>query len=719
MRLKKLEKMKLGICQVLLVVLLLPICSAVTDKEFLDLKTQIVKLLKTQKDVIASLARQVSQQQLHVEEMTRSSGDSGLKLIRLTRSGSKPYQSTSYADFRFAAIHGHPNYRGTVGLGEIVAVLNGVEFRTRHNDYKMKMPSLSSSEYGASEDVPYPEVPPEVLAQPSLDLQIEEMREWFKAWKTSNHSVRDYRRYFKPNLCYLEGQWTNVDGEAIDEPFHSERHHLDADSFFDLQDKIKYTSQTGRKSNLENYAYLPTTISHINEMGGIQYSQWNYQILCHPITEVDVPLTAFQVEDDLGSRLAEKKALSEFSKKRAARFSLKEPNENVNQATGFTKINKGSMLDKLMSQIPGKDNYPANVVDDLFNEIAYPHQLKVSRDNFNSSILKPLNAGYYHRFYQVLSKDAMGVNIFRRGFSDNNLFVAYNTRSKVTPTKVKEKCKPKDNCPSNWREASHRVSYAIPLEIIYTTPLQTWNPYNLTFFNESNVRGPAAENSFGKKRNGGNTNDTAYLGYSERFYTLTPLKFYDVANFYRDSADTTKKKGVGVLDQQGNVRRVVASGINIMTRDIPGIGAMRIRYPIMPLHDTGSSIYKDLKALAELTLNKEENAQFYPGAETSNDTFADEVFLFETSPSTRNPPGFHVHTVELTRLQIKEMKLGKQVSVMTSEDAGHSHNLVLKWTARRDSIKIYECDSSGEKTCWDGHRGDITCMDCQDSDLSS
>jgi len=33
------------------------------------------------------------------------------------------------------------------------------------------------------------------------------------------------------------------------------------------------------------------------------------------------------------------------------------------------------------------------------------------------------------------------------------------------------------------REASHRVSYAIPLEIIYTTPLQTWNPYNLTFFN--------------------------------------------------------------------------------------------------------------------------------------------------------------------------------------------------------------------------------------------
>ena len=51
----------------------------------------------TQSQVIASLARQVSQQQLYVEEMTRSAGDSGLKLTRLTRSGSKSYFSTSYA----------------------------------------------------------------------------------------------------------------------------------------------------------------------------------------------------------------------------------------------------------------------------------------------------------------------------------------------------------------------------------------------------------------------------------------------------------------------------------------------------------------------------------------------------------------------------------------------------------------------------------------------
>ncbi|KAF6017626.1 hypothetical protein EB796_024052 [Bugula neritina] len=115
-----------------------------------------------QKNVIVSLARQVSQQQLYVEELARSSGDSGLKLIRLSRTGSKPYFSTSFTDNRVASIHEHSNYRGTVGMGELIAVLNGVEFRTRHNDYKMRMPSRTSKQYGATEDIPYPEVPPEV-----------------------------------------------------------------------------------------------------------------------------------------------------------------------------------------------------------------------------------------------------------------------------------------------------------------------------------------------------------------------------------------------------------------------------------------------------------------------------------------------------------------------------------------------------------------------------
>ncbi|KAI8745485.1 hypothetical protein BgiBS90_033607, partial [Biomphalaria glabrata] len=63
---------------------------------------------------------------------------------------------------------------------------------------------------------------------------IVEMREWFKAWRDQNSSVRDYRPYFKPLLCYLEGAWT-TNTKELEEPFFSDRHSLDATSWFDLQ----------------------------------------------------------------------------------------------------------------------------------------------------------------------------------------------------------------------------------------------------------------------------------------------------------------------------------------------------------------------------------------------------------------------------------------------------------------------------------------------------
>lgn len=58
-------------------------------------------------------------------------------------------------------------------------VLNGVEFRTRHNDYRLRMPS-SDRTYNKLVDIPYPDVPPAVLHKPTVLEQVEEMKEWFK-----------------------------------------------------------------------------------------------------------------------------------------------------------------------------------------------------------------------------------------------------------------------------------------------------------------------------------------------------------------------------------------------------------------------------------------------------------------------------------------------------------------------------------------------------------
>ena len=140
------------------------------------LKEQTMEL-KTQ---LGALTRQMILQQLFIEERIRSEGQSGIKQIRNGLSGTKSYDHNSHVDARMVAIHDHANNIRTIGMGEFIAVLNGVEFRTRHNDYELSMPSKNTSEYHMTEDVPFPDVPPEVTSKESVKEQVKEMVEWFK-----------------------------------------------------------------------------------------------------------------------------------------------------------------------------------------------------------------------------------------------------------------------------------------------------------------------------------------------------------------------------------------------------------------------------------------------------------------------------------------------------------------------------------------------------------
>ena len=119
--------------------------------------------------------------------------------------GEAAYDDGTYTNGGVASIHDHSDNILIVGIGEIQAVLNGVEFRTRHNDYNLAQPSKDSDVYGVTEQIAFPDVPPEVLAKPTVDEQIIEMQEWFRAFKDQNTSHRDYPQYFTPLLCYLEG----------------------------------------------------------------------------------------------------------------------------------------------------------------------------------------------------------------------------------------------------------------------------------------------------------------------------------------------------------------------------------------------------------------------------------------------------------------------------------------------------------------------------------
>ena len=71
-----------------------------------------------------------------------------------------------------------------------------------------------------------------------------------------------------------------------------------------MQEKIRYTAYHGSKDNGENLAYLPTTIISINETTGMPvFAQFNYRIMCHPVSR-EIPLTYFKPAGDLHARYA-------------------------------------------------------------------------------------------------------------------------------------------------------------------------------------------------------------------------------------------------------------------------------------------------------------------------------------------------------------------------------------------------------------------------------
>ncbi|XP_055872523.1 uncharacterized protein LOC106058647 [Biomphalaria glabrata] len=611
---------------------------------------------------LGDLAKQTQLQQLEVEERVRSEGNSGIKQVRYVAHGTSSYFDYTHANLGVAAIHDHTNYHDTLGMGEVIVVINGVEFRTRHNDYRLVQPDTSTRTFRAVKDIIPPPVPPQVSSKPTVALQILEMREWFKAFKTQNITHRDYRPYFQPVICYMEGFWSLE--QNIMEPFKSDRHALFASSWKQLQEQIFYTSYTGTKDLLENMAYLPTTIVSVNSITGKPvYAQWNYRILCNPI-DVEVPLKYFRVQDDLASRTRLRQSYQNVNNTRAGRFRLSE--YDYERVTGFT------LLDRIMQDIPGLDNNPS-----MLNEVAFG--MGVYNTAFNN--FTKLNTGYYHRSYKTGTANAMGLSMVDRGFSDEMLFVAENTQPQI-PAFDFTICVFRGPCTTR----SSRFSYAIPLEIVYMTPLLTWNPYNLAIYPD--FKTPPANG-----RTGSTTDVTkAFNGSSPiAYYYLTPKEFYSSTTGQPDPADTAIAT-VGVLDKTGVIRNVTASGVQIFTLPIAGLGTVRLRYPIPPIHGEGSTVWKDL-AIVKNTI------RVMQGAGSAGVP----AYQMQLYPATVG--GLHSHDFTVFKQDYDLIMNGETVSVSTSLANGHQHNLELWKNPGTNVLEYKTCDY--QNVCFDQHPKNI------------
>lgn len=162
------------------------------------------------------------------------------------------------------------------------------------------------------------------------------------------------------------------------------------------------------------------------------------------------------------------------------------------------------------------------------------------------------------------------------------------------------------------------------------------------------------------------------------------------------------------------MRRVSASGYRIFTPEIPDIGKIRIRYPIAPVHQEGNAIWKNMAANQDILMNMKKYESMFEAApaitgSNANDNHKPNTHYI-TSTTHADPPGMHAHDLYLTDEEMTALQRdGTTVSVYTSEDLGHQHELVLKMDPKlhgsQARLTIVSCD--GLPTCWDHHNKDV------------
>ena len=367
--------------------------------------------------------------------------------------------------------------------------------------------------------------------------------------------------------------------------------------------------------------------------------------------------------------------MERYQESRAARYRVGKPDQG--SRTNW------DLLDDLMTQVPGRNNYPGRIKDNLFGDITLPYTTKN---------LRALNVAYYHRTYRVSSAGAMGLKVRHRGFSDENLFVAQTTQPKVVSLEVESCTKSSNKCKA-WEQ---RWSYAIPLEIIYMTPLSRWNPHKIAYRGDARTEeGKSIFDGPSGRRNGKRPADKAYNGTNSKLYYRTPSEFFG-NEMNADPADTTKSSTF-VLDAGSNVRQVRASGHRIFLPEIPGVGVLRQRYPIMPVYGEGGSAWKELEALKDIVLEPSRYKQmFRDGGPVKEETEIKQYITAAAKPEY----GSHKHHFQLSTDQLAALDKGSRVyNVITEEVRAHSHNLTL--VLRNKNIVIKFCD--GKTTCFDGH----------------
>jgi len=249
-------------------------------------------------------------------------------------------------------------------------------------------------------------------------------------------------------------------------------------------------------------------------------------------------------------------------------------------------------------------------------------------------------------------------------------------------------------------------TYAVPVEVVYLTPLENWNPYNLMLHSD--------QKAFRDWQNDNNLDGSAqapYEGYSDKDnFIKTPAEFFDSFGG-RDLADTGK---AWYVNYNGNAVQVTASGTRIITDDIGGgVGPVRLRWPVFPIHEHSTLAFREVSAVEKKM--KDENAALNTKVERLESLVADLVNLISTSSN------FDALSTDVSNIDVgsdtgstNEEQIRKwtestyPVPLLITGPGfeGHTHDIWCDWNCFRALVAGESVTITSED--WDGHTHDFT-----------
>jgi len=462
--------------------------------------------------------------------------NSGVLTVRQYRAnGDSALDRKFTAGYRPLNSHNHSNLKDTIGMAERAGVANGYTYKSRHTDYKLREPSQSG--YLATQQIPFPSVPTSVTG--TVAEQITEMQSYFQALNDQSSLTHDYREHFKWVMS-TEEVWPERFTEVVTETFPGDRHTVDASSVHEQLHKHWRDEYGGINDRAENINVWPI-VSMVTSEDTVELVTIKNRVICNQVGSLgDYHFNDFMTvrDDAYGERRAG--VVPVTLDNRNARFKIDDG--------GFR--NSPGTLDELMYKCSGIEGVGSSLTETYYD--------KNTQSNYNIKEYgggADIDAAKFTRFFSRTLPNASGRKDARRGFNDPYLFSSLTTREDVLGV--------------SDGVNTHRYTWAIPMEMIMLTPLQTWNPHNIQYVTDPTNGGLLD----------GGTVGTALLGYNNNpYYYLTPDEFYNGTDPV-DPADTTSAKWV--LDGNGVAQLCRSSGVWMVLPSINNVvNRVRTRFAI-------------------------------------------------------------------------------------------------------------------------------------------